>query len=253
MSQKRRAPADEPWLLVRTFASSLRAGENVPPHAHDWHQLVYAAQGVLNVWTDSGSWIVPPHWAVWVPAGTRHGFRAAEPSLLRTLYLRPGSGERLPEHCTVVTVSPLLRALILKAVEFGMLDERDPVEAATATLIVEEFRAAGTPSFALPQPASAAMRRAAALLSEQPLTISELARATGSSVRTLERRFRAETGMSPAQWRRQQVLLRALERLAGGVAIKRVAADAGYASASAFVAAFRSQFGVTPGRYFAQQ
>jgi AraC-like DNA-binding protein len=45
-------------------------------------------------------------------------------------------------------------------------------------------------------------------------------------------------------------MLGALERLAAGAPTKQVAADAGYATASAFIAAFRSLFGTTPGRYF---
>jgi len=56
--------------------------------------------------------------------------------------------------------------------------------------------------------------------------------------------------MSPGGWRRQRALLQAVEALAGGAPIKQVAAASGYATASAFVAAFRKQFGVTPGRYF---
>ena len=42
-----------------------------------------------------------------------------------------------------------------------------------------------------------------------------------------------------------------LRRLADGAPVKVVAEAAGYASASAFVAAFKGVFGATPGRYFA--
>ena len=57
--------------------------------------------------------------------------------------------------------------------------------------------------------------------------------------------------MSPDRWRRQaRSPSGAVERLAGGQSVKAVAADAGYASSSAFVAAFRKQFSVTPSRYF---
>ena len=68
-------------------------------------------------------------------------------------------------------------------------------------------------------------------------------------VRSLERRFRDETGLTPGAWRRQRRLLAAMERLAAGEPVKAVADSAGYASSSAFVAAFRETFGTTPGRY----
>jgi AraC-like DNA-binding protein len=79
---------------------------------------------------------------------------------------------------------------------------------------------------------------------------AEIARRFGFGVRTLERRFAAETGMTFGQWRRHARFLRALRLLAEGRAVKTVARDAGYRSASAFVAAFSETFGTTPGRYF---
>ena len=243
MSQKRRSRADEPHLLVRSLASNHAPDETIEAHVHDWHQLIYAAAGVLTVWTERGSWIAPPEWGVWVPAGIGHAIRFAGPSALRTLYVRPGWAEALPEACSAVTVSPLLRELILKAVRIGMLDARDSVEAALATLLVEEFRQSRAPPFELPQPRSEALRRAAQ-------TTAGLASEIGMGKRTLERHFRAETGMSPARWRRHKRLLGALEQLAAGAPVQTVAAAAGYRGASAFVAAFRRQFGVTPSRYF---
>ena len=72
----------------------------------------------------------------------------------------------------------------------------------------------------------------------------------GVGVRTLERGFAAETGLSFGRWRRQARLLHALRRLGAGVPVKQAALDAGYQSASAFIAAFRETFATTPARYF---
>ena len=57
--------------------------------------------------------------------------------------------------------------------------------------------------------------------------------------------------MSLGRWRRQGALLASLERLGAGASVKQAAAIAGYATPSAFIAAFRAQFGTTPARYFA--
>ncbi len=256
MSQKRRIRADEPFFLIRTLAQGMAAGHIIERHEHDWHQLIYASAGLLHVWTERGAWIVPPHWAVFVPARTVHSIRFAAPSDLRTLYLRPGFSESLPGDCAVIGVSPLLRELILRATRAGMLDSRHPAEAALAVLILDEFRQAGAPPFDLPRPATPALARAAALIARnapEAAGTAALARAVGLGTRTLERRFLAETGLTPGRWRRQHDLLRALELLATGTPIKQVAAASGYATPSAFTAAFRVAFGTTPGRYFAER
>ena len=253
MSRKRRLVADESYLVVRAAMSDVAGGQEIAPHAHEWHQLIYASAGVMTVTTEAGSWVVPPNRAVWVPAGVRHAIRFAGQSRFRTLYLMPAWSDRLPASCLVVAVSPLLSALVVRAATLGALDRRDAIEAAMAALIVDEFRQAAMPPFSLPQPESEAPRRAAALIAagaREAASSATLARAVGRGARTLERRFRGETGMTLGRWRRHHALLGALERVAAGEPVKVVAAAAGYAAPSAFVAAFRAAFGTTPGRYF---
>lgn len=252
MSQKRLTVADEPFLLVRTLAAVAPNGHRIPPHAHRWHQLIYACAGVMHVWTEAGSWIVPPHWAIWVPAGTRHAIRFAAASTLRTLYIAPLAREDVPSSCCAVTVSALLRALIDRAVATGALDSRQPAQVAMAALIAAECRASRTPPFDLPQPQSALLRDVAARAAKAgaACAAASLAREAGLSVRTLQRRFLAETGMSLGRWQRQAGMLAALELLAAGGGQKQAAPRAGYATQSAFVSAFHGIFGTTPGRYF---
>jgi AraC-like DNA-binding protein len=69
-------------------------------------------------------------------------------------------------------------------------------------------------------------------------------------VRTLERLFQTETGMTFGKWRQQLRLLHALRLLAADRAVTAVALEVGYDSPSAFIAAFKSLFGTTPARYF---
>ena len=52
------------------------------------------------------------------------------------------------------------------------------------------------------------------------------------------------------RWRTHLRIAEALGRLADGATVTRVAHDVGYASTSAFVAAFRRTTGTTPGAYF---
>lgn len=251
MSRKRRTVADEPFLLVRTSMSDAPDGAVIAGHTHDWHQLVYVRSGLMTVRTAAGSWIAPPTWAVWVPAGTEHSIRFVGRSALRTCYVRPGHRSDLPAGCNALAVSALLRELVVRATTVGMLDSRVPTEAAMARLIVDELGEAGPPPFVLPEPTSAATTRAVGLIdADEGIGTPTLARVVGIGLRTLERRFLAETGMTLGQWRRQRLLLRGLERVAAGASITEASHVAGYSSPSAFIAAFRKTFGATPARYF---
>ncbi|HMV40724.1 MAG TPA: helix-turn-helix domain-containing protein, partial [Plasticicumulans sp.] len=59
------------------------------------------------------------------------------------------------------------------------------------------------------------------------------------------------TGLSFADWRRRLRLLLALGALEAGRSVTAVALDSGYDSLSAFIAAFRNEFGTTPKALFA--
>ncbi len=255
MSQKRLTVADEPFLLVRTLAGAAPAGHRIAEHAHRWHQLIYACAGVMRVWTEAGSWIVPPQWAVLVPAGTRHSIRFTATSTLRTLYVAPSAAADLPASCCVVTVSALLRELIHRAIAVGALDCRQPTHTSMAALIITECRASRAPPFDLPQPQSPVLREVAARAGNgaAPRPATSVAREAGLGLRTLQRRFLSETGMNFGRWQRQAGMLAALELLAAGGSAKQASAVAGYATQSAFVSAFHAMFGTTPGRYFQER
>lgn len=252
MSRKRHTPADEPHFLVRTLAANFADSDTIAPHAHSWGQLIYVVTGVVTVWTPHGLWVVPPSRAIWAPAGIEHGLRFTGAASLRTLYLRPGLASVAPRG-TVVTVSPLLRELILRAVGERMLDARNPMHRALTDLIVLECAPTEAPPLDLPLPQSRRLRTIAEHLANHSaarVSHVRLAKQFGIGVRTLERAFVAETGLSLGQWRRHARLMTALQQLGVGGSVKHAAIEAGYRTPSAFVAAFRSTFKTTPGRYF---
>ncbi|GAA2673067.1 helix-turn-helix domain-containing protein [Streptomyces aculeolatus] len=83
-----------------------------------------------------------------------------------------------------------------------------------------------------------------------PLTLTDLARHAGTSVRTLTRRFRAETGLSPLQWLLQRRVHRARELLeTTGLPMDLVAEKSGLGSADSLRKHMAAQVGVTPTAY----
>jgi AraC-like DNA-binding protein len=220
---------------------------------HHQHQLVYAVEGVMTVTADQGSWVVPTHRGVWVPAHVEHAIRMSGAVSMRTLYLDPRIAHGLPRECRVVDVPPLLREIILRAVAHGSLDRRVPAQRHLVDVLLDEVRALPSRALHVPRPADPRARRLIAHVERDPAPrhpLDRLARSTGASPRTLQRLFRSEVGMTVGRWRRQLRLARSLETLAAGSSVTSAALDAGYRSVSAFVSVFRRTFGETPGRYF---
>lgn len=245
----------EHGIQVRPFAVGFTKSFTFAKSRNHWHELIYASDGVMSIHTDNGSWVVPPHRAVWVPAGMERRIEVAAGLSMRSLYFKPGAG-RLPRECCVLNVPPLLRELILHTIEIGMLNRRIPSHARLIGVLIDQLRVLSTVPLQLPQPGDPRARKVAALLSANPgetMGLAEIGRHAGASARTIERLFRAETKMTFAKWRERLTLLNALRLLASGNAVTNVALDLGYASPSAFIAMFKRAFGTTPLRYYRAQ
>ena len=238
-------------LLVRSLAATYYDGHHLEPHAHPWGQLIYAASGVMRVRAGAALWLVPPARAVWAPAGLEHEIWARGEFAMRTLYLEPGFARDLPGDCRALEVSPFLRELVLKIVGIGMLSAGDPRQRTLAEALQHELGDAEVLPLSLPLPADPRAVRAAERMQADPgadLQLAQLARLAGASVRTLQRLFLDETGLRIAEWRQRLRLLQAAGLLGSGASVTEAGLQAGYASTSAFIAAFRRQFGRTPAR-----
>jgi len=214
----------------------------------------YATEGILTVRTEAGDWALPAHRALWVPDGVNHSIRISGAASLRSLYFRAREVRQLPRTCCAVNVSPLLRELILACVSFGALSARKPSHRRLAAVLRDQLRRLPEVPLQLPEPREPRARRMAHLLRDSPHGgLSSAARSAGASIRTLERLFREETGMSLGAWLRRLRLQLALEQLAAGASVTEAARAGGYNGPSAFVAMFRRELGTTPGRYFGSE
>jgi len=232
------------------FVRDYVPGESIPRHAHARAQLLYATGGVMRIATDAAAFVVPPGRALWVPAGVAHTTAMTGAVAMRALFLRADAAAAGPASVAVLAVGPLLRELVLAAcaepLEWDVAGRGPHLTA----LILDEIGRAPRLPFGVPEPAEPRLARLAAALRADPatdLTLEAWGERVGASARTLERLFLRETGMGFARWRQTLRLAEAAALLARGVPPARAAAAVGYASASAFGAAFRTAFGVTPG------
>jgi AraC-like DNA-binding protein/quercetin dioxygenase-like cupin family protein len=244
----RAAPGGATAVIVVTFP--MPAGLVFDWHTHPDHQLAWAASGVLTVRTTSATWVLPPTRALWIPAGLRHETLSAGTATMRTAYIRPDLCPVSWPDFTPVAASPLLGELI------GYLERPDldgDRRAHAETMLVDLLQPAEMTTIDVRKPADDRARQVADALAADPAdnrTLADWGRQVGASERTLARAFAAGTGLPFGRWRGLLRLQAAIAALAAGEPVGNVARRVGYESASAFVAAFRRETGVTPATYF---
>jgi AraC-like DNA-binding protein len=252
MSQMRQIEPDPDGYPVRGLAATYRTGHRLDLHTHPWAQLVYAASGVMQVETPQAAWLVPPTRAIWVPPGMPHAIEMRGTVAMRTLYLTPRDPDGRLSRCRALEVAPLLRELILHIVRLGMLVEGNLEHERLGDLLVDLLGVDETPPLELPLPRDPRARGLAERILTEPgedATLAALARGSGASLRTLQRLFLAETGLPLEAWRCRARMQQGVVSLSAGASVTAAALEAGYQSASAFIAAFKRAFGVTPSRY----
>ena len=241
-----------PQRPVRCRARALEADQHFEPHCHPWSQLAYCASGLIQVTVDTDlaqtTYLLPPSRAAWIPPLARHAITVVETAQVRTLYLDPGATPPEWDQCRVLTVSPLLRELIL-ALQDVPAGNR---EQALMALVPDELQSADTLALGVPLPRDKRLQSLCELLLRNPgerATLAKWARQIGASERTVTRLFRTELGTSYQQWRQQVVLAQALPMLARGEPVSTVAGASGYASDSAFSAMFKAAMGQSPSHF----
>jgi AraC-like DNA-binding protein len=238
---------------VHLVARNYRKGVRLGSHMHREAQLVYAAKGTMQVTTPKGRWLVPPDRAVWVPARLEHSIDVLADIQMRTLYfdlawLAREHRSRSLDAEFVVKVSRLLHESILAL--FDGRDDPGRTDLLIRLAMLELHQAEDSTTF-IPLPHEPRCRRAADIVLADPTEthdIADLARAVGTSARTLSRLFSTETKLSFKSWCQRARIAAAIERLSmhPGLSVKQLAADLGYASFPAFSHAFRQVTGKTP-------
>ncbi len=243
--------SDRPAIAVRLDFSDYEA--EVPQHQHREGQLILALHGAVTCRTENGIWIVPPDCGIWIPGGVPHSNQVTSNARLSYLFVQPEAA-RLPRECCTLSVSPMLREMILRLAEVPVNSAPDDHVGRMVRVLLDEL--AQMPIQGLDLPASSHPKIAAitAALMADPSdrrTLVDWAAHVAMSERSLKRLMVQETGLTFGRWRRQLHLVIALRELAGGATVQRVSSDLGYESVTAFIVMFKKALGTTPTRYFA--
>ena len=159
---------------VAAMAKDFPSGFVIAPHSHPRAQLIYAAEGVMRVISLLGAWIVPPMRAAWIPGGIVHEVRMSGPVAMRTLYIDPKATPPALAACAVIEVTPLLRALILRAVEEPIEYDETGAAGLVMALILAELARATTVPLRIPLPADARLAALCRALLDDPAAAGTL-------------------------------------------------------------------------------
>jgi AraC-like DNA-binding protein/quercetin dioxygenase-like cupin family protein len=223
-------------------------------HTHELHQIEYAFEGVVEVETAKAHFLLPPHQAIWIPAGLPHRTTLRRVRTM-SVFFEPNAEAAVEDRARVLAAAPVVREMILYA-------GRWPIDRVTSDPGADAYfdvlsRLARTwvehePPLSLPvssDPVIAAVMHATqAALAD--ITAAALCRAVGISPRTLRRRFPEATGTTWRRYLHHSRLLRAMALLAeSNDSVVDVATAVGFASTSAFTRAFAAFGGDTPTAY----
>lgn len=243
--------AAEAYAFHRNFEPS-----GPVPFRMERHYLLYAAEGTMRLEVEGRRWTLPPCRAALIAAGEQVTVTILSRLRSASVLFAPEFVAPPPQALAVFDVSPLAKALIAEAAQWGEEEgSLSPFAAQVFRLLAElAFRLSLAPSpCVMPIPQSPALARALAATEAQAAgspRFGDIAGETGQSPRALARRFAEEIGMSWGEALRRIRVIRAVEALAMTAdPVTSIAYDVGYASLPAFNAAFRALMGQTPGEY----
>lgn len=253
-----RQPLHYPWVdfdvddvLTPAIAVRVDVTETKAEAGAHWHrkgQLVFALGGGVTCRVPSGLWMVPPHCGVWIPGGMEHSNLATANARIFFVYIEPGAAD-LPDRCCTLSISPLLRELIIELSDCAPDDARC---AFLGSVLLAELPDMPVQQLHLPISAEPRLQRIAEALAQDPAdrsTLAEWASRVALSESSLARLVVKETGLSFGRWRQQLHLIVAIRELASGASVQQVAGDLGYGSVTAFITMFKKALGKPPAKY----
>lgn len=223
----------------------------IPRHQHRKGQLILALHGALTCEVENALWMVPPHYAVWVPGQHPHCNRATPGARVCFLFIEPGAVP-LPDYCCTLKISPLVRELILRLAQRSSERPQAPATGRLVQVLFDELPRSAQQQLQLPVSAHPKIRQMVDTMASEPAswqTLAQWAQALAMSERNLARLVVRETGLSFRRWRHQLQLILALQQLVAGRSVQQTAQALGYDSTTAFITMFKKGLGQTPGRY----
>ncbi|QFU24290.1 helix-turn-helix domain-containing protein [Shewanella sp. YLB-09] len=240
-----------PQKVVSLRVSGGEREAETPFHQHHKCQLVMALSGYLKCRVADAILIVPPNCAAWIPSQVPHSNLISSDANVCMLFVDPDI-VGLPQKSCTLSISPLIRELTLYLTVQDQHYLPDSPTAKLVDVLVEQLTNMPTEDFDFPTPSEPRLNAIASRLLANPAdrrTVAEWAGEFAMGERTLARLVKQEVGLTFGRWRGQLHLIIALQKLAVGGSVQRIAEELGYESVSAFITFFKKTLGKSPKQY----
>jgi AraC-like DNA-binding protein len=224
-------------------------------HFHDVHEIEYACRGVVEVNTQAGHYLLPPHQAAWIPAGLQHQTTLNAGAQTLAVLFEPGLVPMAGDRVRIIAVSALLREMMLYSVRWpisrtesgGAADSFFHAVGYVVAEALDDERPLQLPVSADPVVTAATDYTRAHL---DRVTVGDVTRAVAVSERTLRRIFRTHLGMSWRSYLLRARVLRSMALLAQpDRSVLEVSIAVGFDDVGAFARSFARHCGETPSAY----
>lgn len=259
----RRPETFEPVTYVGLLHNSAGVASGMMPHAHPFAlEICYVTDGHLDWWAGEEPHQLRPGDLMVILPREAHG--AADSAMQPCEYYWVHIDESAVDGCVLSgPIAAAIEGVHRSSAEIGDLvrrifeehrnpDERSPAACRSLVelLLIGLVRSATARDE--PKVGELVKHAQEALLAEKAdnPSVGEVAKRLGVSAVWLTRRFRSETGESPAQWVRGKRLAEAKELLGNeDVPVGEIAVRLGFSSSQYFATVFRREIGMTPSEY----
>ncbi|MDE5437363.1 AraC family transcriptional regulator [Elizabethkingia meningoseptica] len=216
-------------------------------HSHQKGQLVYVESGFQYLTVEGKIYLLPQNHAAWIPSGYIHKTNShSEKIKLMVMFFDVDKDEAFYNKVNVFLVPPVLREMIKYAEKWSKNIEEDAHETLFLKALLNELPqfVARSLQLHITPPEDKRLCKAIDYLHEhytKDFSMEELSEIASLSLRTLERIFKKETGLTLSKYQQMLRIIKSLELLSDQEwTISEIAFKVGYKSLQAYTNSFFS-------------
>jgi len=225
-------------------------------HTHHKAQLIYVEQGFQYLTVEGKMYLLPQNHVAWVPSNALHKTNSHSESIkLMIVFFDIEQEDPFFEKVQIFAAPKVLREMILYAEKWSKLTEENEHETIFLRALLNELPAFGSRLLHL-EITLPSENRLQIVLNHlhdhytHPIKMEEIALLSNLSLRTIERLFKKETGMTLVKYQQLLRIIKSLELLSTGeLTISQIAYKVGYQSVQAFTNSFYAVMGYRPSAF----